>query len=241
MKSISLALIDDYPIIIEGLTRVFGSQEAFKVVATGGSSRDALAIAEKYQPDLVIMDVPPFESTTATIAEIKARHPSVRILVFTADLGVEHAVSALEAGAQGYVSKSCSMDELWHAAKTVMSGETYVSRSFASRVLTALRAASTRKITVQSLKLSAREDQIVHRLLGGKTNREISSDLGITERTVKHYMSILMQKLNARNRVEVVIAAQNLNCSTFGRFGSEAACFGSDDQPEITGKRSYHS
>ena len=239
MKSTSLALIDDQPIVVGGLTHVFGSQDAFEVVATGATSRDARAIAERFRPDLMILGLSPSDDALQTISEIKAEFPSIKILMFTADLGVDHAVSALEAGAQGYVSKSCQMDELVHAAGAAITGETYISRNFASRVLIALRSASARKVTVEALKLSAREDQIVCLLLDGKTNREMSLNLGITERTVKHYMTILMQKLNARNRVEAVIAAQNLGRPVAS--GAKRVGFGRFDQRYPTGETSYHS
>ncbi|QRM30320.1 response regulator transcription factor [Microvirga sp. VF16] len=240
MQLISLALIDDHPIIIEGLTHVLGLQNDFKIVATGRTYREALAIVEKHRPELIILDTSLPGSGPSTIAAIKAKHPNVRVLVFTAEPSVEHAVSALEAGAQGYVSKSCALDELLHAARSVFSGEIYVSRNFGSVVITALRNASLRKIAMEALKLSAREDQIVRLLLDGKTNREIATGLGITERTVKHYMTVLMQKLNARNRVEVVIAAQNLNRYPVGSPSSKGSGF-SSDQLYMTGGRPYHS
>jgi two-component system, NarL family, nitrate/nitrite response regulator NarL len=210
MESISLALVDDHPIIIEGLTHVLRSQGIFKVVATGGSSGEALAIAEKYQPELMILDLSIPGSAAATIAEISAKHPSVKILVFTAELGVEHAVSAVGAGAKGYVSKCCSLEELSRAAK----------------------------IAIQAPTLNARENQIVRLLLDGKTNREIASDLGITERTVKHYMTVLMQKLNVRNRVEAVIATQNLARHKLGSSGTIGSSVSSNNRRYVADSRS---
>lgn len=241
MGSISLALVDDHPIIVEGLIRVLGSQGTFTIVATGGSSKEALAIADRDHPNLMILDLSSRGSTVATIAEIKSKHPNISILVFTAEPSIEHAVSVLEAGARGYVSKSSPLDEVLCAAKAAIAGQTYVSRNFASGVIGALRNASARKITVNTLKLSAREEQIIRLLLDGKTNREISSGLGITERTVKHYMTVLMQKMNARNRVEVVIAAQNFDRQIIATSGFKGSGFGSHDQQYIAGVRSYHS
>jgi len=241
MKSISLALIDDQPIVIEGLTRLLGSQDAFEIVATGATSREALDIAQRVRPDLIILGLSPSDGAAQAISEIKATLPGVRILMFTADPAVGPAVNALEAGAQGYVSKSCQLDELIHAVKAAIAGETYISRNFASRVLIALRSSSVRKATLDALKLSAREGQIVRLLLDGKTNREMSFDLGITERTVKHYMTILMQKLNARNRVEAVIAAQNLGRSgAFAPVGMRSG-FGDFNREYMAGDTTYHA
>jgi two-component system nitrate/nitrite response regulator NarL len=210
MYPISLALIDSHPVTIEGLTHVFASQGEFHVTAKGGTSRDALAIAEACRPELMFLDLAIPGNALATISEIAAKYPDIKIIAFTATPGVDYAVTALEAGARAFLSKSCTTDELISAARSVAAGDTYISQSFASGVITALRNASVRKIAMQVLKLSTREDQIILLLLSGKTNKEIASRLGITEKTVKHYMTILMQKLNARNRVEVVIAAQNL-------------------------------
>lgn len=210
MNPVAVALIDSHPVTIEGMSQVLATQDTFAVVARGGSARDALAIAERHRPNLMILDLAIPGNAIAAISEITANYPEVRIITFTAAPGVDYAVSALEAGARGYVSKACTPDELIGAARAVTAGATYVSQNFASEVITALRNASVRRIAMQALKLSAREDQIVQFLLSGKTNKEIASRLGITERTVKHYMTVLMQKLNARNRVEVVLAAQNL-------------------------------
>jgi DNA-binding NarL/FixJ family response regulator len=175
----------------------------------------------------MILDLAVPGNAIAVIADITAKYPGIGIIVFTAAPGVDYAVNALEAGARGYVSKTCSADELVNAAKAVTAGNTYISQNFASEVVTALRNASVRRIAMQALRLSSREDQIVQFLLGGKTNKEIAFQLGITERTVKHYMTILMQKLNARNRVEVVIAAQNLKRNSVGQpdpvFGLEGS------------------
>jgi len=210
MRLFSVALVDHHPVTIEGLSHVLGAEGSFEVVARGGSSRDALTIAERHRPDLIILELAIPGNAIEAISEIVSRYPNIGIVAFTAAPGVDYAVGAMEAGARGYVSKTCSPEELVNAARAVTAGNTYVSQNFASEVITALRNASVRRIAMQALRLSTREDQIVQFLLGGKTNKEIASKLGITERTVKHYMTVLMQKLNARNRVEVVIAAQNL-------------------------------
>jgi DNA-binding NarL/FixJ family response regulator len=230
MDSISVALIDSHPVTIEGVAHVLATQGTFSVVARGESSQDALAIAGQHRPDLMILDLAIPGDAVAAISEIAARHPGTRVIVFTAVPSVEHAVSALEAGARGYVSKSCATGELVNAARAVIAGATYVSEIFASGAIAALKNASVRKIAMQALSLTAREDQIVHLLLGGRTNKEIASDLGLTERTVKHYMTVLMQKLNVRNRVEVVMAAQDLRRSPGGRQG---IAFGSASRPSM--------
>ncbi|WP_262297606.1 LuxR C-terminal-related transcriptional regulator [Microvirga sesbaniae] len=245
MSFVSLALVDDHPIVIEGLTHVLGSQGLFDVVATGSTSRDAIGIAESLRPALMILDLSKQGSTAGTIAEIRSKHPGIGILVFTADLGVERAIDAFAAGARGYVSKSSSLEELSRAATAVANGDTYVSPTLAASVNAALRSASGvksasggAKSAVPAPALNAREHQIVRLLLDGKTNREIAGGLGITERTVKHYMTVLMQKLNVRNRVEAVIAAQNLGRDTAERSKSGAGDVAAWNRPSAPGRRS---
>lgn len=117
---------------------------------------------------------------------------------------------ALDAGANGYVLKGSNAQELIQAVESVCQGETYITQSFAIQVIAALRNASLRRMAAEVVQLSIREDQIVRLLLRGRTNKAIAISLNISEKTVKNYMTILMQKLHARNRLEVVIAAQAL-------------------------------
>ena len=148
----------------------------------------------------------PFEA----IAKIAEFSPLTKVLAFTASAGIDYAVRALEAGVSGYVLKGSTANELSEAIQKVLTGDTFITPSFATKVIVALRDASLRKIAARAIKLSLREDQIIKLLLRGRTNKEIASQLKISEKTVKHYMTLLMQKLNVRNRLEVIIAAQKL-------------------------------
>ena len=98
------------------------------------------------------------------------------------------------------------------AIEAVGRGDTFINQCFAAKVIAALRQAALLKVATEKIKLSLREQQIVQQLLRGRTNREIAQGLTISEKTVEHYMTIIMQKLHARNRLEVVIAAQQLTC-----------------------------
>ncbi len=223
MREISIAVVDDQPVLVEGLVLVFRSSGDCTVVATGGGLQEALAIAEERRPDLLIVDLALSGSTLKAISTVASKHPEIKIIAFTAASSMDFAVSVLEAGARAYVSKTCSADELIRAARAVMAGETYVSQSLASGVIAALRQASVRKRALQALKLTVREEQIVQLLLLGKPNKEIAARLGISEKTVKHYMTILMQKLNVTNRVEAVIAAQKLDPRLTSRTPAHSA------------------
>src|SRR5690606_34044240 len=172
----------------------------------------------KVRPNIILLDLNMPGDAFGAISQIRVSSPETKIIVFTASAGIGHAVRALDAGATGYVLKGSTADELMQAIDIVLTGETFITPSFASKVISALRNASLRKAAADRVRLSVREDQIVRLLLLGRTNREIAQRLQISEKTVKRYMTLLMQKLQARNRVEVVLAAQEL-----GGFGTDRA------------------
>jgi DNA-binding NarL/FixJ family response regulator len=144
----------------------------------------------------------------SAITQISQDYPGTKILIFTAFSSVDSALRALDAGATGFVLKGSTCEELFEAVDAVLRGEMFITKQYASQVMSGLRERTQRDDLVRPVKLSVREKQIVSQLLQARTNREIASKLLISEKTVKHYMTGLMSKLQARNRVEVVIAAQ---------------------------------
>ncbi len=209
MSSISVALVDDHPLMLAGLTEILGKHPAFSVTATGASADDALDIGLRLVPDVFIVDLMMPGNMLDTISKLVAKIRT-KILVFTAMTGSDYAVRALNAGASGYVLKGSSAQELIQAIAAVHRGDMFITPAFACKVIEELKRASLRKMTGAEVKLSIREDQIIRMLLRGFTNRQIADALQIGEKTVKNYMTILMQKLNARNRLEVLLAAQKL-------------------------------
>ena len=172
---------------------------------------DAIQIASELLPDILVMDLNMPGNAFQAITQISSKQGSTKVVAFTASPGIEHAVMALEAGASGYILKGGTIEELVAGLRAVHEGETYLPQGFATKVIVALRNDSIRKIAAQAIRLSVREDQIVRLLLKGHTNKQIAKVLSISDKTVKHYMTILMQKLNARNRLEVVIQAQKMD------------------------------
>lgn len=209
MNPISVALIDDHPLMLAGLTEILRKRSEFTVAATGSSADDALDIGLRLAPDVFIVDLMMpgnmFDAISKLVEKVRTK-----ILVFTAMTGSDYAVRALNAGASGYVLKGSSAQELVQAIATVHRGDMFITPAFACKVIEELKIASLRKIAGAEVKLSIREGQIIRMLLRGFTNRQIATDLHIGEKTVKNYMTILMQKLNARNRLEVLLAAQKL-------------------------------
>ena len=210
MRPISVAFVDDHPVLLSGLTELFASTAGFEVVAKGANAADAIQITSQKSPDILVMDLNMPGNAFDAIAQISSKYGSTKVVAFTASANVEHAVMALDAGASGYILKGSSIEELVQGLTAVHGGETYLTQGFATKVILALRNASVRKMAAQAIRFSVREGQIIRLLLLGRTNKQIAAVLSISEKTVKHYMTILMQKLHARNRLEVVIQAQKM-------------------------------
>jgi len=187
---------------------LFGRNPAFEVVATGNSADAALRIVEKHAPEILFLDLSMPGNVFGAIAEISRSQPNVKTVVFTAFSSVDSALRALDAGAMGFVLKGSTLTEMFEATEAVRHGELFITKQYASQVMGGLRNRARQDEINRAIKLSVREKQILEHLMHGRTNREIADSLLLSEKTVKHYMTNMMSKLHARNRVELVIEAQ---------------------------------
>ena len=217
MSVVSIVFVDDHPILLSGLGHLFDLDPDFKVLGFGTNAGDAVDMADRLAPDLIVLDLNMPGKILDAMRTISVRSPRTRMLVFTAVTNVDLAASALEAGAQGYVLKGSGVDELFDAIHAVNAGETFISPGFASKLVAGIRTSNMRRTKTEALRLNSREEQIMRLLLRGATNREIAQALAISDKTVKHYMTTLMQRLNVRNRIEVVLAAQEMGLGTPGQ------------------------
>ncbi len=229
MSTVSIGLVDDHPLMIEGIVALLSRAQGLNVLTTGSTAKDIIDISSRFHPDVIIVDLSMAGDVFEAIAASVRIAPDTKVVAFTAATGVDSAIRALDAGASGYVLKGSSAQELIQAVESVRLGETYITQSFASQVIAALRNTSLRRKAAEAVKFSIREYQIVRLLLRGNTNKEIAISLKISEKTVKNYMTILMQKLHARNRLEVVIAAQKLS----EREPEDSVGSFSDTQPRL--------
>lgn len=210
MTFTTVAVVDDHPIVVEGIVTVLEKTEAFRVVGTGSGVCDILRIAEQHAPDVIVVDLTMQGDVIHAIAQMSEKFPGSHVVIFTASNSAELAARALGAGASAFVLKGSPQGDLIRAITGARAGETYITPSFAARIVAEMEAKSRQERARRAMRLSIREDQIVQLLLLGKKNSEIARALELSEKTVKGYMSTLMQKLHARNRLEVVIAAQHL-------------------------------
>ncbi|MFS8123602.1 response regulator transcription factor [Rhizobium sp. BR 250] len=208
---VSVAFVDDHPILLEGLVSLYSGKNDLKIVGEGHNAVDAIKLTEQLSPDVIVIDLSMPGDSMAAIEVIIQTMPDTKVVIFTATSSIETAVKALNVGVSGYVLKGSSSTDLHEAIIAAHKGEKYMTPGFATKVIMSMKAAEARQKAMQNKRLSAREEQIVRHLMRGQTNREIARSLDISEKTVKHYMTILMQKLDVRNRVEAVLAAQKIN------------------------------
>lgn len=207
MLKCRIGLVDDHPIVLSGLVDLIQKTGKYSVVATGRSSDDALEIARMDNPDLMVMDLQMPGDVAASITEITRKSDGPRVLIFSASNRLEDCVQAMNCGAMGYVVKGSSGGELFHALDSLALGEEYISPCIALKMMRESRKTPNEKKATSNISLSRREDQIVAHLMNGASNKEIAIQLKLSEKTVKYYMTQIMQKFNVSNRVSVVIAA----------------------------------
>jgi two-component system nitrate/nitrite response regulator NarL len=208
MHTIKIVLADAQPVVLEGLVAFLSGTGGVCVVGNGRNSEDVLRLFEREDPDIIVLDINLPGDCLNVMKTIAARSRFTKIIVFTASHDPLLAVKALDAGANAYVLKGSSSMEFMQAVECALHGDTYISPGFAAQVVAATRTEREAGPSSPEKKLSYREEQIVGLLLHGKQNREIAEALLLTERTVKGYMTGLMQKLNAKNRLEVVMIMQ---------------------------------
>lgn len=207
---IRIAIVDDHPLFLEGIAATLKSAQGFKVVGRGRCGDDAIQICRECAPEVILLDVNMPGGGVTTAATIAANFPSTKVVMLSMSESDEHVTKAMAAGAKGYLTKEVSLPELVSAIKSIVSGRQYVSPELAASMFSKLDQArrSERKPVVP--KLTRREEEILELVATGKTNREVSVELNIAERTVKHYMTEIMSKLQVRNRVEVTLVARGV-------------------------------
>ncbi len=206
---IRILVVDDHPVVRDGLIAMLSTQVDFEVIAQAGTGREAVQKAVSYQPDIILLDLEMPDMDGVEALELMSEHNSqARALVFTAFDTDERILGALRAGAQGYLLKGVPRDELFNAIRVVNSGGSLLQPVVASKLLRHVSAESGGKQPAKS-GLTQRELQVLELLAKGLRNQEIADRLTISERTAKFHVSSILAKLDVGNRTEAVkVAAQ---------------------------------
>jgi DNA-binding NarL/FixJ family response regulator len=201
MDKIQLILVDDHPVVREGLAGMLASQADFEVVATASDGSQAITLDAQLQPDVILMDLRmPGTNGVTAIQAIKAQREAANILVLTTYDSDADIVRAIEAGATGYLLKDTPRDELYRAIRAAARGESVLAPAVAARLMTRMRAPAEEN-------LSAREIEVLQLVAKGKSNKEIGKALHISTATVKTHLIHVFDKLRVKDRTSAVTMA----------------------------------
>jgi two-component system, NarL family, response regulator NreC len=202
----TVLIADDHGVLRAGLRAMFAGYPYLKVVGEAAEGHEALRLAEKLVPDLVLLDINIRELDGIAVTEALGRTlPATRVLILAATTDVELLRGALRAGACGYIVKSASESELMSAIAAVLRGDLYLDPSVTEALLTAVMVLEAPSTETNGLTpLTNREVEVLHLLGNGYTNAQIASDLTISVRTVESHRSNLILKLRTRDRSDLV-------------------------------------
>ncbi len=209
---IQVAIVDDHPLVRDGIVYSLQSEPDFEVVAQGETADEAIRIAQERLPDIILLDISMPGGGLDAARQIAAVCPVVKIVMLTVSKDEADVLQALKAGARAYILKGVTAQELVQILRGVDTGEVYVTPTLATRLLMDLTGVGTKAVAPVAEapldQLSERERQILELVAEGLSNKEIGRRLSLTERTVKHYMGNVLTKLQVRNRVEAAMLAE---------------------------------
>ncbi len=204
---IRLIVVDDHPLFREGVAYSLQAQPDFEVVAQGESLEDAVRLARECAPDIALLDINIPGGGIAAAAAVTASHPAVKVIMLTASTDEDDLAAAMRAGAKGYILKGVAARELVSIVRSVWAGQGYVAPSLAAGLL-ARPPGRAPESAGPLADLTEREREVLNLVAAGLSNKEVGERLHLSEKTVKHYMTIVMEKLGVRNRTEAALLAR---------------------------------
>ena len=208
-RVIRLVLVDDHPIYREGVARTLADAGGIDIVGQAADGEAAVTVVAECQPDLVLLDISmPKGGGLPALARIAQLSHPPKVAMLTASEEDDDLMQALRLGALGYVLKGVGAGELVEVVRGLADGQSYVSPGLAGRLLVGMRARGTTPANPME-DLTKREEDILRLVAQGLSNREVGQSLDLQEKTVKHYMTAILQKLHVRNRVEAAMLARD--------------------------------
>jgi DNA-binding NarL/FixJ family response regulator len=202
-RPIRVLVADDHMIVRTGIRHVLESEAGFEVVGEAATGSEAVSLAARLQPDVVVLDISmPGESGLQVATRLRDGSPEPRILILSMHDNAEYVLESVRAGAHGYLLKDTAATELRSAIRSVCRGESYFSPPIATRLREALRGEQETHAGTLA-QLTTREREVLHGVARGRTNKEIAGELGISHRTVETHRESLMRKLQIRTVAEL--------------------------------------
>ncbi|MFT3784044.1 MAG: response regulator transcription factor [Nibricoccus sp.] len=203
-KTIRVLLVDDSALVRQGVMAVLsavGKQEGIAVVGEAESIAEAITQAQKLQPDVVLLDIRlPDGSGVTACQKITQMDPAPKVLILTSHISDSLIYDAITAGAEGYLMKEIDPAHLVDSIKRVADGATVISPELASRMIDIVRNSPKQDDTAKIDALSQQEYRVLALVAGGKTNKEVAAELGLSDNTVKNYLGSVYEKLGVKRR-----------------------------------------
>jgi DNA-binding NarL/FixJ family response regulator len=208
-SAIRVVIADDHPVFRDGLASLLEPHAGIEVVATAADGAEAVALVVEHRPEVVVMDIqmPQVNGIEAT-RRIAAQCPATKVLVFTMGEDEGTLLSAMRAGARGYLVKGASQEEVTHAIRAVHAGGVVFGASLASRIGQLLTPTTPQRST-QFPMLTEREREVLDLIAAGRSNGQIAAELYLAPKTVRNNVSAILSKLQATDRAEVIIRARD--------------------------------
>jgi two-component system, NarL family, response regulator DevR len=201
--ALRILVVDDHEVVRQGLVSLLDRREGLQVVAQAGTVAEAIDQARRFEPDVVILDVRlPDGSGIEACREIRSELPKTRVIMLTSYPDEEAVLSAIIAGASGYLLKQIRARDLVAAIETVGHGESLLDPAVTEKVLERVRRIAAGTYTTEVAQLTGQEQKILLLVAEGKTNKEIASEIFLSDKTVKNYVSSILSKLNLERRAQ---------------------------------------
>jgi DNA-binding NarL/FixJ family response regulator len=206
VEVIKIVIVDDHPVVREGIGAMLKREPDFKIVGEASNGQEAIEKARELSPDVMLMDLrmPEVDGVEA-ITRIKAEKPEIKFIILTTYSDDEYIFRGIAAGARAYLLKDAPRDELFKAIRAVSRGESLIQPVVASRLLDRLQELSKKSPSVDTL--SEREVEVLNLMAKGVSNKDIADQLSITQSTVKTHITSIFQKLDVTTRTEAVTTA----------------------------------